>query len=300
MAKAVNELRAMTVANVKGGSGKSTLSAALASAFHRFTLPDGKPFRAIWVWADRYGDNELSEQIMTRIFGETGERRVRWMPDRGYYVCLRENLQSLAKALSARGTLHEHLFIFDTGAQLVSDAAASFAPKSDLILLPFNRSGAGDGLAKLTETLTYIARPDGETLDEETFSRVRTCITAMPRDPRMRAAFLRKTDMRDFLSVPLVKSRLLDEPMPVSAGAADLASLRQDIHAGVLRRTHDEVAPLAREIAAEAGWDDLTWSGGADAAMIRSRLREETDRVLAEAGDEIVTDARNDKKEDES
>lgn len=293
MAKEKNEVRAITVAGVKGGCGKSTLSAALATTFNRFTLPDGKPLRAIWVWADRYGENDLSSEIFDKIFGEDGERKVRWMADRGFYVCLRENLQGLARSLSARGALHEHLFVFDTGAQLVDDAAKNFVPKSDLTLLPFNRSSAADGLAKMTDTLTYIARPDGETLDEAAYARVRTVLTAVPKDPRMRAAFMRKSDLTDFLSVSLIREKLLDEPMPVSAGAQDAASLRQELHAGALRRTHADTAPLAREVVAEAGWDDLTWTGDADAAEIRARLREETDRVLNESAEEAAAHAKN-------
>lgn len=278
-------INAILVAGYKGGSGKSTLSAALAATMFKLRTIDGEPVTPIWVWADRYAQNDLSHSILDKIFQRKEGVLWQYFADRGFGVCLRENFAAVVQALKAKDTIHRYIFIIDSGANLVRDAAATYVPVADAILLPANRSGAADGTAKMLDSLAHIGMNAEGKVDPSVLDRVATVLTEVPNNPEARAAYLRKAALVDFMSVSHIKNRLLDEPMRHSPAAVDVADLRQAVNQGTLKRLHKTVTPLAREILAKAGYGDrFIWDEPESTIAYKTRLLEEVDRALAEDG----------------
>lgn len=267
-------IKAILVANIKGGSGKSTLSAALAATLFGMTTARGATVRPVWVWADRYAKSDLPERLLAHAFGSKGARRVPWLEDRGFYVCLRESLPGLTRALTDQGKLEETVFIFDSGAQLIDDAAKHFAPHAGIVLTPVNRSSAQDGLPKLIDTIEGLCRPDGKTVNPAIRARTHVVLNQIPTEEEARNALFRKQDIVDLLSAPIVRERLFAEAMPASRALQDIASIGQEIHAGTLRRVRTLTAPIVSEIVERTGWD-LSWPEDMkDAAGVKARLAE--------------------------
>ena len=260
-------MKAVTTVGIKGGSGKSTFSAALSAGLTQYKLPNGRRLKPAWVWADRYSATDASGPLIASIFGSPDQRVARWLSDRGFYVLLRESLSAFASQASKSGDLDEYVFIFDTGALLVEDAARYFTPKSQAVILPWNRSSAADGLSKLTDTISTLV-----SIDPSSSSRTHVLLNEVPGGTSEREAWYRKRDVQDLLSVEALKKRLLTEHLQYSLMLRDLVSPRQPVLIPTLKRALSVVSPITAEVVTKSGWQ-IEYAP-TDAAELRQHLSE--------------------------
>lgn len=274
-------MKMLTLANYKGGSGKSTTAAGLAAALTQWVMPDSRRVRPVWVWADRYAMTPAAQAALCSVFGPPSARRAPWLEDRGIYCVLRGDLGRFATAAAEAGELDRMVFLVDTGALMVPDAARHFVPRSDVILVPVNRSSAADGSAKLLDTIDHLQRPDGPdgSPDPRAGQKIRVVLTDIPQSRSAREALLRKTDMQDIFSVPQITARLLDNGVPSSPMIADLASPRQPVQIQTLRAAIRLMSPLATEVVSLAGWN-LVHAPVESAPDLRTYLRSEVSDIM--------------------
>lgn len=273
-------MKCITIAAYKGGCGKSTSAASLCAALTQFKTAEGARLKPVWVWADLYGTTDMARAAVSSVFGPEDDRKAPWLADRGFYAVLRGDVGRFAQSLEERGTLNQHAFVFDTGAQLVADAARYFVPRSQVVLLPFNRSSVSDGSSKLLDTIEHLQFPDPDgDRDPEASAKIRCFFTQLPHDEKSRAALLRKKDMQDMLSIPAVYDRLMDNCVYGSPMLADMASPRQQVTVQTLRGAIRLMQPFAQEVVQLAGWSDLVFDPVVESDEMRAYLRTEVENL---------------------
>lgn len=276
-------MKTLVMTAYKGGSGKSTLARGIATTLSFWKTQDGLPLVPVVILADILGQSPAAKALISQIFPED-QASARYMKGRGFYVALRSRAPAFIRGALASGKVkpEQLVLIADTGAQLVLDAAKSYA-SADAFLIPYMRSDITDGVPKLLDTLTHLQYPAGldGAPDRTILERTHIAFNALDPDPEARARQLEKADYKAILSNPAVAARVLQHGILTMKSVADNADLTARPGPHGLKHVARNFAPMVEELARKAGWSDILPNIPTSGAETRLILQDDTRDVLA-------------------
>jgi hypothetical protein len=276
-------MKTLVMTAYKGGSGKSTLARGIATTLAFWRTQDGLPLVPVVILADILGQSPAAKALIAQIFPEE-KASARYMKGRGFYVALRSRAPAFVKGAIASGKVRPEqlVLIADTGAQLVLDAARSYASAS-AFLIPYMRSDISDGVPKLLDTLTHLQFPAGldAAPDRSILDRTHIVLNALDPDPEARARQLEKSDYRAILSNTAVASRVLRHGVVSMRSIADNADLTAPPNPHGLKHTARAFAPMVAELAEKADWTDIVPHIPTSGAETRILLQNDARDVIA-------------------